>query len=230
LGVPFNTIKDTTNEKLRLKRIEENKPGSSCPKKFLALSKEYSNKGICTASKKYQDLKLEELNAKKEDLSIEKFEKLKEIITGKACLCVGLANSSLIENNIQVKGEAQGVVICPGPNLAYFDKEVSLANMVQHIYGNSNVLSSENRPNMFIKELQMYLDYFRNQITESSNEITASQIKKLQTFKTNLIEGINYYQNLFLDTSFFENIKSNAQIKLQSITTELAAIKIPELG
>ena len=61
LGVPFNTVRGTTNEALKLSRIIENKSGSSCPKKLLALSKEFSNQGICTASRKYQDIKLEEL-------------------------------------------------------------------------------------------------------------------------------------------------------------------------
>lgn len=41
----------------------------------------------------------------------------------------GLANASYIENDIEVKGQQQGIVICPGPNLAYFDKVVSLAQM-----------------------------------------------------------------------------------------------------
>jgi len=64
LGVPFNTIKGTTNEFFKQKRINDNKAGSSCPKKFLALSKEFGPEGICTASKKYQDVKLQELESK----------------------------------------------------------------------------------------------------------------------------------------------------------------------
>src|SRR5690606_35199231 len=69
LGVPFNTVKGTSNEFLKQKRISENKPGSSCPKKLLALSKEFSPKGICTASKKYQDIKLADLEAEKETMT-----------------------------------------------------------------------------------------------------------------------------------------------------------------
>ena len=69
----------------------------------MALSKEYSPKGICTASKKYQDIKLEELEAKKDTLSAEEFEKSKIKITEKSCLCVGLANASYLENNIKIK-------------------------------------------------------------------------------------------------------------------------------
>ncbi|WP_417882702.1 hypothetical protein, partial [Xanthomarina gelatinilytica] len=155
LGVPFNTIKGTTNEFFKQKRINDNKAGSSCPKKFLALSKEFGPEGICTASKKYQDVKLQELESKKFEVSQNMYENAKAKITEKACLCVGLANASYLENNIPIKGQEQGVVICPGPNMAYFDKEVSLFNMMQHIYGKASVLANVNRPNMFVKELKM---------------------------------------------------------------------------
>ena len=75
LGIPFNTLRGTTNEKFKQKRIDDNKAGSSCPKRFLALSKEYEAKGTCSASKKFQDLKLAELEEQKETLSAEIFEK-----------------------------------------------------------------------------------------------------------------------------------------------------------
>ena len=73
LGIPFNTVRGTTNEALKQHRIAENKSGSSCPKKLLALSKEFSNQGICTASRKYQDIKLEELDAQKDILSLQDY-------------------------------------------------------------------------------------------------------------------------------------------------------------
>ena len=50
LGVPFNTIKGTTND-FKSQRIASGKAGSSCPKKYLALSKRIQTKGTCTASK-----------------------------------------------------------------------------------------------------------------------------------------------------------------------------------
>ncbi|MEZ0129646.1 hypothetical protein AB9T88_07735, partial [Flavobacterium sp. LBUM151] len=183
LGVPFNTVKGTTNEILKQKRIYENKAGSSCPKKFLALSKEYDPHGICTASKKYQDIKLKELESTKSTLSINAFENAKTKITEKSCLCVGLANASYLENDIKIKGQAQGVVICPGPNMAYFDQEVSLNDMLHHIYGNKSVLRATDRPNLFVKELKMYIDYFRNEIETISGEVTANQLKKWNSFK-----------------------------------------------
>ena len=223
LGIPFNTLRGTTNEHLKLKRIHDNNAGSSCPKKFLALSKEYGAKGICSASKKFQDLKLEELDTKKDTLTTEMFDNAKNKITEKSCLCVGLANASYLENEIKIKGQAQGVVICPGPNMAYFDHEVSLSEMVQHIYGNTSVLTVKNRPNMFVKELKMYVDYLKNEIATVSAEITAPQIKKWNSFKINLMEGIGYYQSLFSSENNFDNIHL-----LDFYKEELFGIKIPE--
>jgi hypothetical protein len=229
LGIPFNTLRGTTNEKLKLKRIEESKAGSSCPKRFLALSKEYDAQGICTSSKKYQDLKLEELLLQKDILTAEIFEKKKNSITEKACLCVGLANASYLENDIKIKGQAQGVIICPGPNMAYFDQEVSLSKMVQHIYGNVLVLTVTNRPNLFVKELKMYLDYLKNEISAVTEEITLGQIKKWNSFKNNLLIGIGYYEDLFAATPFFESTKKEIFSQFDCYKTELNEIEIPEL-
>jgi hypothetical protein len=229
LGIPFNTLRGTTNEHLKQKRIHDNNAGSSCPKKFLALSKEYGAKGICSASKKFQDLKLEELDGKKDTLTADMFENAKNKITEKSCLCVGLANASYLENDIKIKGQAQGVVICPGPNMAYFDHEVSLSEMVQHIYGNSSVLTVSNRPHLFVKELKMYLDYLKNEITTVSAEITAPQIKKWNLFRNNLAEGITYYQSLFSSSDTAENKYQNTQSLLDFYKEQLLGIKIPEL-
>lgn len=228
LGVPFNSLKGTTNEILKQKRIQENKAGSSCPKRFLALSKEYDPKGICSASKKYQDIKLAALENSKETLSATDYQKAKASITEKSCLCVGLANAAYLENDIKIKGQAQGVVICPGPNMAYFDKEVSLKEMLQHIYGNYSVIRTSNRPNIFVKELKMYLDYFRNEIENSTEEVTSSQLKKWNTFKANLFEGIAYYQNLLESTSYFKTDLDKIQTQFNSCKLELTDIKVPQ--
>ncbi len=229
LGVPFNTLRGTTNEMFKQKRIDDNKAGSSCPKKFLALSKEFGSEGICTSSKKYQDVKLEDLEEIKDTISVETFEKMKFDITEKACLCVGLANASYLENDIKITGQSQGVIICPGPNMAYFDKEVSLSEMVQHIYGNAIVMTDANRPNLFIKELKMYIDYLKNEISIVSNEVTASQVKKLKTFKSNLLEGIDFYQNFFSTTNYFEKSIHDIQKQLDHYLMELGRVEIPEL-
>lgn len=229
LGIPFNTLRGTTNEMFKQKRIQDSKAGSSCPKKFLALNKDADGNAICTASKKYQDSKLQELEDKKDTVTAENYAKAKDSITEKSCLCVGLANASYLENDIKIKGQAQGVVICPGPNMAYFDQEVSLSKMVQHIYGNASVLRVTDRPNLFVKELKMYMDYFKNEIKEAASEITSPQIKKLQAFKNNMLDGIAYYENLFSDAHYFENGVKEIKKQLDNYKMELTKIEIPKL-
>jgi len=228
LGVSFNTVKGTSNEIFRRSKESENKYGSSCPKKLLALSKEYSPKGICTASKKYQDIKLGELEQEKEYMTETQFQKRKENITEKACLCVGLVNSAYIEQNLEVKGEKQGVVICPGPNLAFFDKEVSLSNMVQHIYGNNNVLADDHRPNMMINELKLYVDYLKQEIANFSGVLTNSQVKKWNAFKENLLNGIAYYEEVFSKSDFFKSYLDLIKNQLQKYRILLMEIEIPQ--
>ncbi|MFP3595354.1 hypothetical protein [Chryseobacterium sp. SIMBA_029] len=227
LGVPFNSVRGTSNEILKQQKAAHQKFGSSCPKKLLALSKEFSPKGTCTASKKYQDIKLKEL---KEDNTItpEQYEKRKAAITEKACLCIGLVNAAYMEQDLPIKGEKQGVVICPGPNLAFFDKEVSLSEMVNHIYGNTNILADHERPNMFINELKMYIDYLKKEIADSFIPITPSQAKKWNAFKKNLLEGIEYYHNLFTASSFFKVGLKTIRMQLDHYQLELSAVEIPQ--
>ncbi|MCW2119553.1 hypothetical protein [Flavobacterium sp. 7A] len=230
LGIPFNAVKGTTNEFFKQKRINDEVAGSSCPKKFLALSKEYGAKGMCSASKKYQDLKLEELEMQKETLSAEVFAKRKNIITDKSCLCVGLANASYLENEIAIKGQKQGVIVCPGPNLAYFDHEVSLLDMVQHIYGNMSVLNVPTRPNLFVNEIKMYVDYLRKEIADFSETLSAGQIKKWKAFKQNMLSGIQYYQDLFKNASVLPENNERTKVQLAFYTAEVERIMIPELA
>jgi hypothetical protein len=230
LGVPFNTITGTSNEQLKQYRIAHRKSGSSCPKKLLALSKEYDEKGICTASRKYQQLKLQELEMIKDTFTLEEYSSHKKAITVKSCLCVGLANTAYLENNIPVKGEGQGVVICPGPNLAYFDKEVSLKDMVRHIYGYSSVLAGGYRPNLFIKELQLYVDYLISDIKQAGELCNGARVKKWLVFKNNLLEGIQYYENLFKTTSFFAASKEDSLLNMEYYKKKVEAIVIPEIA
>ena len=227
LGIPFNTIRGTSNEFFKQQRIDKDKAGSSCPKKFLALSKDSNGKGICTASKKYQETKLEELDVIKNELSAKNYQKRKDAITEKACLCVGLANASYLDNNIKIKGESQGVVICPGPNMAYFNQEISLEKMVNHIYGRVNVMPFENRPNLFIKEIELYFDYLKKEI-EDHTDITNAVLKKWNNFKANLILGIDYYENLLSQKNSFDKSETTRE-KLSFWKKNIGKIEVPVL-
>jgi hypothetical protein len=225
LGVPFNAIKGTSNELIKNMRIARNRAGSACPKRLLALNTVYDKEGICTASRKYQKLKLKEL-AEMKNLSLVKRKEKEAEITVKSCLCVGLANTAYLENDIEIKGEKQGVVVCPGPNLAYFDKEVSLEQMTRHINGYESILGKGYRPNMFIKELQLYIDYLRDEI-EATKEVNKKMIKRWESFKANVISGIEYYRKTFETTSFFQNDKEVLQNELAFFAHQIDYIKIP---
>ncbi|QCX53915.1 hypothetical protein [Elizabethkingia sp. JS20170427COW] len=228
LGVPFNTVRGTTNEFIQKEKHDQGRHGSSCPIKLLALSTEYSPKGTCTASTKHQKIKFAELEAQRDQLDEATYEKRKAKITEKSCLCVGLANSAYLDHGIKIKGEKQGVVVCPGPNLAYFDKEVKLSEMVQHIYGNANVLPDQRRPNLFINELKLYVDYLEKEIDDFTDEITKSQVKKWNAFKDNLNKGIAYYQDLFAKTSYFKTISGKINQQLDEFQIKIAQIEIPK--
>ena len=227
LGIPFNTIRGTSNEFFKKQRIDKDKAGSSCPKKFLALSKDKNGKGICTASKKYQDTKLEELDTIKDDLTDSNYQKRKDAITEKACLCVGLANASYMDHDIKIKGESQGVVICPGPNMAYFNQEISLEKMVNHIYGRVNVMPFENRPNLFVKEIELYFDYLKKEI-EDHTDITNAVLKKWNSFKANMVIGIEYYENLLSQKNSFDKSETTRE-KLVFWKKNFHEIEIPVL-
>ena len=183
LGVPFNSLKNSSKDIERFQKIEEGKPGSSCPRKFLALSNEYGTEGVCTASRLYQKNKIEERGISND-------------ITEKTCLCMGLAATAVINYQVDTR-ESKGVSICPGPNMAYFSKQLSLSEMVNHIYNDVKEVVRSDRPNMFINELVMYIKYFAEKIEEHKKNWNKASAKKLTTFANNMHEGINYYQKMF---------------------------------
>ncbi|MCT4647531.1 MAG: hypothetical protein N4A74_21265 [Carboxylicivirga sp.] len=195
LGVPFNSVKWASMSEQRLANASAGKHGMPCTKQFLKYNTEYTEKPICTASKQYQKQKLEELKAK--DLPQEAYKKEYDTIVEKECLCVGLGVSLLESKNIAV-GPTDKVTVCPGPNLAYFSKVSSLKEMVDHIYGRINLLDNRPRPHMFMKELGMYLDIFKKRVDNFiSNPEDAKEKKQLSAFQKNIMEGVNYYTELF---------------------------------
>ena len=206
LGVPFNNLRNNTKDIERDEKISNGKPGSSCPRRFLALSQQYDKQGICSASRKFQKIKINE--AKSDDsVSLEK-------VFEKTCLCVGLSAPAVINNKIETK-DSKAVSICPGPNLAYFSDLMSLEEISQHIYGVKKSNISEDRPHFFIKELELYIKYLKEKIEESTLDFNKKQEKYFQKFLNNMNEGISYYTELFDDLKI--NFKKSAESILDSI-------------
>lgn len=195
LGVPFNSIRGNSKDIEKLENALNGKPGSPCPKKYLQSNTEFSEKAICTASITYQTKKIDQL--KSQNLDKTNFDSQYKKIIDKACLCVGLATSVLKMNDAAEKTDGDGVLICPGPNLAYFSKIVSLKEMIDHIYGRFNLISRKDRPNMFIKEMKLYLNYLKEEIKEVEDNSSIGKLKYFDTFQKNISDGIEYYKNLF---------------------------------
>lgn len=214
LGVPFNSLKGNTKDEEKMAKVQDGRPGSVCPKEYLASNKEYTETSICTASRQFQRKKIKEL--KTEHLSKEEYKNRFQKIIEKSCLCVGLSTPAMINNKIETKGK-DGVSVCPGPNMAYFSKLMKLKEITDHIYGRANLLSRSDRPNMFVKELDLYLDYLKNKIDETSSSLNKKQEKYLLNFSKNLDEGISYYQNIFESTKDkFKDAKENILAELNS--------------
>jgi len=193
MGIPFNNLKTAESNLAQQKRFADNHPGSRCPRGHLAFNTEFTPHPICVASRQYQKLKIDQL-AKSADPDAVR--QISDVVV-KTCICFDLGASVLMKNGIVTEDKERCPAICPGPNLAYFSRIMTLAQMIDHIYGRTNVLNNKPRPHMFIKELQLYLDNFMEQLRHCKCTLTETQVATFEEFKKNLLDGVAYYQDLF---------------------------------
>jgi len=204
LGVPFNNVRGTGSEKHTRELVEKGKPGSKCPKGFLVSNTEFTEKPICTASAEYQLLKINSIQ--ESDLPDDEKEKQTRKVTEKTCLCTNLGTGSMIRLGI-MKPSYGRQAICPGPNIAWFNRHYSLEEMVNHIYGRGKSLVPNDRPHMFAKELVMYVDY----ISELSllTDPDDKEWKTLLKMRKNLEEGMELCSEIAKEMPYEgENLQS----------------------
>ncbi len=209
LGVPFNNLRGNSKDDERSEWIDKGRPGSACTKKFLSFNTEFTEQPICTASRQYQHLKLKELKEEAGDnMSTEEYKKREFKIEDKSCICVGLGTSALLVNDIETKTEGDGVSICPGPNMAYFSEELTLSEMTDHIYGRmeKDDIVREDRPHVFVKELDIYLKYFADKIPFQKCDILIADTNAHKTYfseKFNIPSHKIHRVEVGVDTSAF---------------------------
>jgi hypothetical protein len=228
LGIPFNNVYGSSSDVQIRQRANEGKPGSRCTKKFLVSNTEFTTEPICTASSQYQELKIEQL--KNQNLSPEVLEQKIAKVVEKACLCEDLAAPGFMNSSSNGSMKNKAVAVCPGPNLAYFSKIASLEEMVSHIYGRIQLMTDTHRPNMFINELQLYVDYMKSEIQKRLDTWNAKEQKYFNTFKANLQDGINHYKGLIpklLEES--ERYRESMRQELLALEQELLDIAIPSI-
>ena len=190
LGIPFWNLSTSASEANRQQNIAAGIPGSSCPKRLAQTNTEFTKLPVCTASRIYQRLKL--LQLPKEGWTTKQLQILKEKVLSKSCICHDLAGCVTKKYGIDKKART---AICPGPNIVNFSKLATLEAMIDHIYGRISLLTNSDRPNMFLEELMIHIDYLKKETTASLQGLASRTQEKLREVRTNLRNGIDYYQN-----------------------------------
>jgi hypothetical protein len=191
-GMPYWNLRTSASEEARRGRIAENHPGSPCWKGYVKLfNTEFTKTPICTASREYQKLKLEQLE--KQTLTDEQRAAMREHVMAKSCICHDLAGAATLKNGID---PAATPAVCCGPNIVHFSRVASLEEMVGHIYGRISLLNDSYRPHMFVRELDLYIDYVREQIRKSRLGLSSITAAYVREFKENLLAGIDHYRRL----------------------------------
>ncbi|MFQ3174899.1 MAG: hypothetical protein ACI8W0_002026, partial [Flavobacterium sp.] len=82
------------------------------------------------------------------------------------------------------------------------------------------------RPHMFVREIELYIDFLEQQITRTQNP-EKRMLKKWEAFCNNLIEGVNYYAELaekqVLDSNpkAFESSLKKAELTIQKLKNSI---------
>jgi hypothetical protein len=218
LGILFNNMRGSSSEVWTHKQIDNGRPGSACPKGYLVSNTEFTEQPICTASKEYQALKLKAMGYETIPPVTDPDPKV-QYVYAKQCICDQLGNGALIEmGETAVRAP---VSVCPGPNIAYFDRQYTMREMIDHIYGRGPSLVPADRPYMFAKDLRLYVDYYERLVNKhvAYGEPTVAYLRE---FKENLENGMRYYDPLLAGKAFEgENLTSLAtEIRLQSVRLE----------
>ncbi len=197
IGVVFNNVRGSGSEMWTREQYEKGKPGSPCPKGHLVTDTEFTSEPICTASNQYQALKLKQISAL--DVSPEEKQRMTDDVLAKVCLCEHLGNGALITHGVAHPSQSPQA-ICPGPNIAWFDRIYSLQEMVDHIYGRGETLVPEQRPHMFAKEVIMYVDYLAKLISKSGH--SEREVSALRDYMDNLERGMDLCLQIASDVAF----------------------------
>lgn len=222
LGVRFNYLKGTSGQRERLLRVTQGQPGSPCTEKHLVSNTEFTTEPICTASYAYQKKKIEQLRSLR--LPREQYIKRYHDIVNKECLCIGLSNAAVHAYGLTPFKKLEAVTVCPGPNIAYFDRVATLVEMTDHIYGRGDLIGGKDRPHVFIKELRLNVEYLKEQVV-GLREMDAKVIKDLVLFGLNLLKGVGYYRGLGLcitrDVEVFGEQLTRCEVEIEGLISTL---------
>ena len=221
LGIPFWNLLTSESEAYRRERIAEGKAGSICPHRYLKFNTEFTKKPICRSSKAYQTLKIKEINGR-DDLDEEQRAAHVQETTDRACICFDLSAPALKVMNLPTTSKLN---VCVGPNARFFDKVSSLREMADHIYGRIDLLKGKNRPNMFVNELRLYMEYMAEEVERVRLKLSNQTHEYFEGYKLNLLNGIEYYREQV------DNLVAKGQdsflSQLDTLAAEIDAMVLP---
>jgi hypothetical protein len=95
--------------------------------------------------------------------------------------------------------------------------------MIDHIYGRTDIMENKSRPHMFIAEIGLYVDYFKEQLKmDAATGLDNKKMKYYQEFLKNMLEGIQYYREL---DRVAENDRESFEMALEIAEKELEVIQ-----
>ncbi|MBI4824958.1 MAG: hypothetical protein HY807_00850 [Nitrospirae bacterium] len=228
IGVQFSNIHGTGAEIWTRQRVLDGRAGSPCGKGFLKFNTEFTEKPICLSSRQYEKLKLEQISGL--DITDEEKKKMIENVVNKECICDQLGNGCLIALGLVDEKDAPQC-ICPGPNIAWFNKIYTLKEMVDHIYGRGASLVSPDRPHMFAKEIELYVDQFEKRVSNCG--YTPKEVNNLQEFKENFEASIAFCSEVAKREPYpGENLESISRfvkeqgVRFRSLYTAFRRLKV----
>lgn len=149
-------------------------PGFPCKQRYLCREIPGFDHPLCMASREYVCHRLAEINAMESSgtCSHETAQELRRETLERECICRFLGNAgreelrernpSLHYDNREVAAARTGnalkrepVTVCPGPNIAYFNREYTLLEMMQHLYGTGPQLTPFDKPHAFDLEREI---------------------------------------------------------------------------
>ena len=184
LGIRFWTLSTSASENQRRDRIAAGTPGSPCPRRLVEINDEFGLPPLCTAARQYVKKKLEKLDATESDP--ERRRVFRERVLEKTCICYDLGGSALRSYGIDMKCATS---VCCGPNVRFFTRTATLQEMMDHIYGRTQLPMRQGRKHMFLLELELYLENLRDEAAceEWLAELNTAALMRL---RDTLLDGV----------------------------------------
>lgn len=172
LGVPFMNLKTSTAAELVRKKTknyfeqhnrQENAdlaPGFPCRQHYLCREIPGFEHPVCMSSREYVKFRLAEIDSleKVGNIAPEDACAQRKLTLERECICRFLGNGGRKEiekYSEKVAMNQEPVSICPGPGIAYFNREYSLLEMMRHLYGTGPSVCDAQKPHAFEIEAKL---------------------------------------------------------------------------